>query len=298
MCFPLLSRLSCLVLLNTASVCDAYQLFRPSTPPAPGLASIVVPAARVLAPGQRAQLHLYDASSLQVLRHGMAHGNGTFGQVVLNDTAMRERKFELIGVGTRVKVCSTRPSTHTDKFGGTSSSMLAEVIGIGIIEPESVLQREPFLTVMCDDDDGLFLPPIDAPAGVGTAISAEKQAEWQAALTEAATACASLSEMAETKMTPPPSQSTPPSTLLDCVDRVVRLRNELHPPDEDVESTLRLLALACTAHLPGESRVQAMELAQQGELSRLLALVTELLQAEAGRRRARKALEDAFKGAE
>ena len=58
--------------------------------------------------------------------------------------AAQERRFALEPIGARVKVLSTRPSEKTDKFGGSSSSVLAEVIGVGIIEPASVLEKMPF----------------------------------------------------------------------------------------------------------------------------------------------------------
>ena len=81
---------------------------------------------------------------------------------------MLDRKFRVLGVGSRLKILSSRPSTHTDKFGGTSNSVYAEVIGIGILEPQEILQREPFLTVECspfsDGDSLLLASPNAAPA--------------------------------------------------------------------------------------------------------------------------------------
>lgn len=80
----------------------------------------------MLAPGQRATLHLYDSSSLQVLRQARVQ-NDTFGQVVLDAAALEHRRFKLMSVGSILKILSWQPSTHTDKFGGTSSSIRAEV---------------------------------------------------------------------------------------------------------------------------------------------------------------------------
>jgi len=93
-------------------------------------------------------MHIYDASSLQVIRHAQAHTDSVYGQVVIDEAAASERRFQLLDIGSRVRVLSVKPSTHTDKFGGTSSSLLADVIGVGVLEPETVLgestaQREP-----------------------------------------------------------------------------------------------------------------------------------------------------------
>ena len=44
-------------------------------------------------------------------------------------------------VGSRVKLLSVTPSVHRDKFGGSSPSFKAELIGVGLIEPAAVLQK-------------------------------------------------------------------------------------------------------------------------------------------------------------
>ena len=72
--------------------------------------------------------------------------------------AMAERMFALEDVGTRLKVLSVTPSTHTDKFGGSSTSMMVQVIGVGLFEPQTVIEKMPFMTVECDhNDDAAFL---------------------------------------------------------------------------------------------------------------------------------------------
>lgn len=109
--------------------CAAYSLLRAPQPGpvAPGFGCIAVPLERLIAPGQRCTLHHYDTSSLQVLRHAQSQCNGTYGQVVIDAEAAAERKFRLMPTGTKLKVLSSRPSTHTDKFGGSSTSVLVDV---------------------------------------------------------------------------------------------------------------------------------------------------------------------------
>lgn len=295
------TRLLLVLATSLASGAAGYSLLRanPPTPPAEGFACIAVPAARLIAPGQRATLHLYDTSSLQVLRHAQSHCNGTYGQVVIDEDAMLERKFKVLDVGSRLKVLSSRPATHTDKFGGTSNSVYAEVIGIGILQPTEILQREPFLTVQCGDEDSLLLASPDAAPAI---------AEYKASLAESAALCESLAEVAK----PPPG--TPPSqtfvrgsggwTLAECVGKVLEARELLRcgglgcatDEPESEASIVRLSALACTAHLPGEDRLKAMKLAQQGQLSAVLEYVQAALKEEGQRRLAKKALSNVLGG--
>lgn len=310
----------------------AYSLLRTAPNEVQGLACIAVPTSRIVAPGQRATLHLYDQSSLKVLRHAQAHQDGVFGQVVINTTAMQNRQFRVLPVGSRLKVLSCKPSTHTDKFGGSSLSMLAEVLGVGIIEPEDIVQKEPFLAVTCDDDDCILSePPTGAPAGAATQTISESRAlEWHAELAEAATTCQSLDDVAsleavskgQGKTSRWREGGTGDWTLAEAVKAAMELRSELRldggsaggddaqtaddaataetadeaateaaaATEADPLATLRLSALASTAHLPGELRLEAMELAQAGQLSALLALVVDALQEEVRRRLAVKAL--------
>ena len=140
-----------LLLLLLASA-TAYKLSRlgpkgNGVPKVDGYACIPVPMDRLVAPGQRASMHLYDASSLEVVRYAQAHANSTYGQVVIDEAAMQDRRFALLEVGSRVKLLSVTPSTHRDKFGGSSASYKAEVIGVGLLEPAAVLQKMPFMTV-------------------------------------------------------------------------------------------------------------------------------------------------------
>ena len=234
-----------LVLALVAPV-TAYSLLRktPDAPDTPGLACIPVPIAKLIAPGQRATMHVYDASSLQVIRHAQANTDNTYGQVVINETAASERKFRLLDIGSRVKVLSVTPSTHTDKFGGTSSSLMAEVIGVGVIEPDQVLAKMPFMTVECADDDALLTPAENT--------APEEAAAWETKLAEAAALCESLDGITSYKG--PLSQATERAaggwSLDDCIACALAERG-----DEEEASNggrLQLSALAATAHLPGE----------------------------------------------
>merc|ERR1719215_2061678 len=66
---------------------------------------------------------------------------------------MKDRRFGLLEVGSRIKLLSVTPSVHRDKFGGSSSSFKAEVIGVGLLEPAAVLQKMPFMTVRPADEE-------------------------------------------------------------------------------------------------------------------------------------------------
>ena len=199
---------------------------------------------------------------------------------------MQERRFALMGLGTRIKILSTRPSTHTDKFGGSSASFMAEVVGIGIIEPEKVLEKMPFMTVQ-SGDDVLTLPPAVLPSDSAACV---------ASLAEATALCARLEEVASYQG--PLTQASEQrrrrdaegddcDSLASTVDLVLGLRGAA-PNCEG--SRLLVSALAATAHLPGATRFEAMELARQGLTSELLALVDPALEEEGKRRLAVKAL--------
>ena len=304
----------------------AYSLLRktPDAPNTPGLACIPVPMAKLVAPGQRATMHVYDASSLQVIRHAQANTDSNYGQVVINETAASERMFKLLEIGSRVKVLSVKPSTHTDKFGGTSSSLMAEVIGVGVIQPDQVLAKMPFMTVECADDDAL-LRPVEKTAP-------EDAAAWEMKLAEAAALCESLDCVTSYKG--PLSQASEREaggwSLDDCIACALRERGEEEEASEG--GRLQLSALAATAHLPGkrvpamvqldcdqynppalsrnqlahlirdvaragETRFRAMELAQQGHATQLATLVESSLREEAQRRLAVKALQGLSDGA-
>eukprot|EP00316_Scyphosphaera_apsteinii_P010027 CAMPEP_0119317484 /NCGR_PEP_ID=MMETSP1333-20130426/43277_1 /TAXON_ID=418940 /ORGANISM="Scyphosphaera apsteinii, Strain RCC1455" /LENGTH=249 /DNA_ID=CAMNT_0007323421 /DNA_START=160 /DNA_END=909 /DNA_ORIENTATION=- len=237
---------------------------------------------RIVAPGQRAILHLYDSSSLHVFRQAQSYCNSTFGQVVIDDVAAKQRVFRLCGIGSRCRILASAPSMHTDKFGGMSSSVLAEVIGIGIIEPEVVLQHEPFLTVSCADNDALLLPTnecLNEPDVLGTNLSSQ----WEDSLTEAANLCQRLERVASPSRTHAQTDEWPAAR---CIERVLEIRSG----DYCDTGKLRLVALACTTHLPGTKRFAAMALAQQGRSAELLHFVEEALQEETRRRLAMKAL--------
>ena len=277
---------------------STYSLLRGPTrgDSAPGLPCIAVPRARLIAPGQRTTLHLYDTSSLQVLRHAQSLCNGTYGQVVIDEDAAAARKFRLMATGTRIKILSSAPSTHTDKFGGSSVSVMAEVLGVGIIEPQQVLQHEPFLTVNASDEDTVLQ---------SCEYAASSISEWEKELAEAANLCESLDEVAQPQGLSPSQSFSRGSggwSLEKCIQGVLDARADLRcngmgcevDEMENEVSLLRLSALACTAHLPGEARFDACELAQRGELSVLLQYVGDALKEEGQRRLANKALTGLF----
>ena len=154
---------------------------------------------------------------------------------------------------------------------------------------------------------------MDSPA---TSLSMERVAEWRASLTEAVESCASVRDVAApsadvSKTVVQGSGSWSPQQ---CVRRVVELRAALasggagcYETDEAIAeaeidaaggegglATLRLLCLACTTHLDGEARFEAMALAAKGgdesSLAALLAYVEGALRQETARKLAVKAL--------
>jgi hypothetical protein len=307
-----------LVVVIALPLVSAYSLNRLQPKPSPisGFAVIPVPIDRLVAPGQHTTMHVYDKSSLEVFQHAQAYSNSTYGQVVLDDSAMRERRFAVMPIGSRIKILSVRPSTHVDKFGGSSASLMAEVIGIGLLEPGEVVQKMPFMTVQCKDDDGLLLTSEDGCS----LLNVEGDAAL-AALEQSALLCQSLDGVAsfkgpltqaserEAAATPFASTgggggddgaaavaATSAWSLSDCVGRVLRLRGCLAPADD---SRRTLAALAATAHLPGEKRFEAMKLTTLGKGSGpVVEYVTAELAFEAKRRLALKAIGGAFEGAE
>ena len=275
-------------ILVHVAVAAGYSLNRavPQTNGVPGFACIPVPMDRLVAPGQRATMHVYDPSSLQVLRHAQAHANSTYGQVVLDEAAMRERKFEVMAVGSRLKIVSLQPSTHQDKFGGSSQSLIAEVIGVGIIEPGQLFQKMPFMTVDCKGEDRLLT------SDEGCAIALE-------ALEETALLCQSLDSVASfkgplTRQTE--SESGREWSIAECVSSVLEYRGYDKPTDAIMCAPVS--ALAATVHLPGEVRYEAMRLAQQAGTSadELVQYVQKALEEESRRRLAVKALADLGSG--
>jgi len=267
------------VLLGLLEV-NSYSLLRKLGPDGPkGFACIPVPVDRLVAPGERATMHFYDTSTLRAVRHAQAFENSTLGQVVIDEAAMRERKFRVMPFGTSYKILSVQPSTHSDKFGGSSNSLKAEVIGTGIIEVASVIEKMPFMTVeLCGE------------AEAAEPLQADKS-EWEgleASLTEAAQLCADLDHVASFKgqLTRFTEQASGSWSLDDCVDRVLGLSSE----QPTARNRLRLTALASTVHLPGELKMEAVAKAQQGDVSELAAFVGGALKEEGRRRLALKAL--------
>jgi hypothetical protein len=103
-----------------------------------GLGCIPVPLERLLAPGARRSMHLYDLSCMAVFAHAMARCDGRFAMAALDPAAAEQRRFGLLPVACEVAVLSWEPSTHQSKFGDVSSSIRAEVVGCGRLSvPES-----------------------------------------------------------------------------------------------------------------------------------------------------------------
>jgi len=94
-----------------------------------GLGCIPVPLERLLAPGVRRSMHLYDTSCMAVFSHAMSACGGRFAMAALDPDAAVKRKFGLLPVACEVAVLSWEPSTHESKFGDTSPSIRAEVVG-------------------------------------------------------------------------------------------------------------------------------------------------------------------------
>ena len=267
-----------ILLLATAA---AYSLSRfPKTPKVDGYPAIPVPKKRLVAPGQRATMHIYDASSMEVMRYAQAHENSTYGQVVIDEAAMQDRRFAVEEVGSRIKVLSVTPSTHTDKFGGTSGSMMAEVIGVGLLTPTAVLQKMPFMTVEAGDCPLLG----DGVCSVGDEGAA-------AALSDAAALCQGLEEVASFKGALTKESETKAEggawSVSECVQRVLELRDCEGAGDG---TRVLLSALAATAYLPEDVRFDAMQRAARGEGAAAVELVAAALDEESRRRLALKAL--------
>lgn len=96
-----------------------------------GLGCIPVPLERLLAPGARRSMHLYDTSCMAVFAHAMARCGGRFAMAALDPAAAEQRRFGLLPVACEVAVLSWEPSTHENKFGDVSTSIRAEVVGCG-----------------------------------------------------------------------------------------------------------------------------------------------------------------------
>lgn len=226
-------------------------------------------------------MHIYDTSSLQVLRHAQVHANNEYGQVIIDAKAMEARKFALEQLGTRIKVLSVTPSTHTDKFGGTSTSMMVQVIGVGLIEPTKVIEKMPFMTVECADDDALLSNTDRAPDGAA-ALGAE--------LAKAAALCETLDDVTSFKgpLTREAEKADAGEawSLDACIKQVLSLRAA---PDAEA-SRLVLSALATTVHLPGPLKLKAMRLAKDGHVQELCSFVAAELDEEGKRRLAKKAI--------
>lgn len=235
----------------------------------------------ILPPGAKAKLHVYDASSLQVLRHAQANANSIYGQCIVDEEAMRERRFDLRSLGSRVKVLGFSPSTKSDKFGGSSNSLIVDVIGIGICSTlaSAVVEKMPFMKLDGESSEDV-LPSEFACLGACSFVD-----DLKSELEKAAATCHDLEEVRSFMGGRMPTDDRVWS-LGECAEQVIKLRGET----PSAGSTLVLCALAGTAYLPGSVRLEAMELAHQGKGTECVELVSSALQEEASRRLAMKAL--------
>ena len=81
---------------------------------------IPVPASRISVPGQQREVHMYDTSNLAVLRYSMKYTGGYYVQVVIDESAMKERKFLLRPYGVLRKVIGTQAGIHRNSMGERS----------------------------------------------------------------------------------------------------------------------------------------------------------------------------------
>jgi len=139
--------------------------FREAGSPVKGLSCIITTPERVLAPGVRGSIHLYDTNCLAAFRHAMS-SHGRFGQVVL-DMEGGARAFKLRSVGCELQVLGWQPATHTSTLGDSSASVIADVLAVRRFHPSSVVQFEPYLSV---ESRPFEEQTKSAEAGTGAAI--------------------------------------------------------------------------------------------------------------------------------
>eukprot|EP00310_Coccolithus_braarudii_P023483 CAMPEP_0183338828 /NCGR_PEP_ID=MMETSP0164_2-20130417/5982_1 /TAXON_ID=221442 /ORGANISM="Coccolithus pelagicus ssp braarudi, Strain PLY182g" /LENGTH=289 /DNA_ID=CAMNT_0025508739 /DNA_START=16 /DNA_END=885 /DNA_ORIENTATION=- len=260
--------------------------FSSMAPKVQGLGCIPVSLERLLAPGLRRTIHLYDSSCLAAFRHAIAHTNGTLGHVVLNVERER-RQFGLLDVGCELRVLEWRASTHTSKFGDSSPSVLADVIATRRFRPGKVVQFEPFLSVGVEPFGGE-----GAPSSESADAPADKRADdggGSAALTQLSGQLhhlgAEISNLrAELQLEP---------VLQEDCERALALVDADGEMDEADLSRARLLAFASTRFLSAEQKWEA--LARTAGLALVEGVVNDLDEATA-RLRAMKVLRDSLGG--
>ena len=272
---------------------------------------------KVIAPGMRRTLHLYDSNLIAAFRQGLAlQGNNdtrewpVLSQVVLDPAAGADRSFRMLGVGTTLSVESWRPGVKENVRNEVSRSMLVDVLGVGTWEPAQVAQYEPFLAVRSAEEveEAGREPPSGGGGGGGGGALSDDLADEAARLLRAA-------ELIE-RYAPPPSPPLPTSPVIGGgggggggeaveglgslearIDRVLELRGV---PSGCEASRLAVRALGLTRWLPGQTRYEVLELAHGLEggglgaegrrLRALVARVAEALDEEARRQVALKAL--------
>jgi hypothetical protein len=111
--------------------------------PVAGLATILLPAERVLLPGATRSLHLYDANLLLALEHSLARDGGRL--VLLGYDPRERRRLALHDVGVLAAVTSVEPTTRVNFRGETSPSRLISVAALWPVVSPRLTQREPFV---------------------------------------------------------------------------------------------------------------------------------------------------------
>jgi len=117
---------------------------------------------RLILPGQRKLVHVYDQNNMEVLNTAMRSRDGYLCHVVVDPEALVERRFALCEYGVLLKVLSTSPSIHRNKYGERSDSIRAEVAGLRRIRVHDVFQKEPFLAANTTNAD-IFVDSNDSP---------------------------------------------------------------------------------------------------------------------------------------
>ncbi|EKX38066.1 hypothetical protein GUITHDRAFT_165315, partial [Guillardia theta CCMP2712] len=124
---------------------------RENTLPSAAMPCISVLPDRLILPGQKKQIHVYDQNNIEVLNTAMRVKDGYLCHVVVDPAALAERRFALCEFGVLLKVLSTSPSIHRNKYGERSDSIRAEVAGLRRVRVHEVFQKEPFLAANTTD---------------------------------------------------------------------------------------------------------------------------------------------------
>ena len=81
---------------------------------------IPVRASKLSVPGQQREVHMYDTSTLAVLKYSVKYTGGYYVQVVIDEGALKERKLRLHPYGVLRKVTGTQAGIHRNSMGERS----------------------------------------------------------------------------------------------------------------------------------------------------------------------------------